>query len=96
VSEENKAMVQRLVEVINAGDLEGTVDELFALQAARRVKRLFTEFYKGLPRLARGDRGTGRGGEHGGGTLQVLGHTGASSWATTPSSSHRSCRLCAS
>jgi predicted ester cyclase len=49
VSEENKAMVQRLVEGINAGDIEGTVDELFAPQAARRVKRLFTEFYKAFP-----------------------------------------------
>jgi hypothetical protein len=49
VSEENKAMVQRLVEGINAEDIEGTVDELFAPQAARRVKRLFTEFYKAFP-----------------------------------------------
>src|SRR5215203_5943501 len=49
VSEENKAMVQRLVEGINAGDIEGTVDELFAPQAARQVKRLFTEFYKAFP-----------------------------------------------
>lgn len=47
--EENKAMVQRLVEGINAGDIEATVDELFALQAARRVKRLFTEFYTAFP-----------------------------------------------
>jgi predicted ester cyclase len=49
VSEENKAMVQRLVEGINAGDIEGTVDELFAPRAARRVKRLFTEFYTAFP-----------------------------------------------
>jgi predicted ester cyclase len=49
VSEENKAMVQRLVGGINAGDIEGTVDELFAPEAARRVKRLFTEFYTAFP-----------------------------------------------
>jgi predicted ester cyclase len=50
VSEEhNKAMVQRMVEGINAGDIEGTVDELFAPRAARRVKRLFTEFYTAFP-----------------------------------------------
>ena len=49
MSEENKAMVQRLVEGINAGDIEGTVDELFAPRAARRVKRLFTEFYTAFP-----------------------------------------------
>ena len=49
MSEENKAMVQRLVEGINAGDTEDTVDELFAPRAARRVKRLFTEFYTAFP-----------------------------------------------
>ena len=49
MSEENKAMVQRLVEGINAGDIEGTVDELFAPQSARRVKRLFTEFHTAFP-----------------------------------------------
>ena len=47
--EHNKAMVQRMVEGINAGDIEGTVDELFAPRAARRVKRLFTEFYTAFP-----------------------------------------------
>ncbi len=49
MSEENKAMVRRMVEGINAGDIEGTVDELFAPRAARRVKRLFTEFYTAFP-----------------------------------------------
>ena len=49
MSEENKAMVRRLVEGINAGDIEGTVDELFAPQSARRVKRLFTEFHTAFP-----------------------------------------------
>ena len=44
VSEENKALVRRLVEGINAGDIDGPVDRLFAPRAARRVKRLFTEF----------------------------------------------------
>jgi predicted ester cyclase len=49
VSEENKAMVRRMVEGINAGDIEGTVEELFAPRAARRVKRLFGEFYSAFP-----------------------------------------------
>ena len=49
VSEENKAMVRRMVEGINAGDIEATVDKLFAPRAARRVKRLFTEFYTAFP-----------------------------------------------
>ena len=47
--EQNKAMVWRLVEGINAGDIEGIVDELFAPRAARRVKRLFGEFYSAFP-----------------------------------------------
>jgi predicted ester cyclase len=47
--EENKAMVRRLVESINAGDIDATVDELFAPRAARRVKRLFAEFYAAFP-----------------------------------------------
>jgi predicted ester cyclase len=42
-------MVRRLVEGINAGDIEGIVDELFAPRAARRVKRLFSEFYSAFP-----------------------------------------------
>ena len=49
MSEENKALVRRMVEGINAGDIEGTVDELFAPRAARRVKRQFTEFYTAFP-----------------------------------------------
>jgi predicted ester cyclase len=49
VSEENKAMVRCMVEGINAGDIEATVDELFAPKAARRVKRLFLEFRDAFP-----------------------------------------------
>ena len=49
VSEENKAMVRRMVEGINAGDIGSTVDELFAPRAARRVKRLFGEFSAAFP-----------------------------------------------
>jgi predicted ester cyclase len=49
VSEENKAMVRRMVEGINAGVEEATVDELFAPRTARRVKRLFAEFRSAFP-----------------------------------------------
>jgi predicted ester cyclase len=49
VSEENKAMVRRMVEAINAGEEEATVEELFAPRAARRVKRLFAEFRSAFP-----------------------------------------------
>src|ERR687892_1932183 len=42
-------MVRRLVEGINAGVEEATVDELFAPRAARRVKRLFAEFRSAFP-----------------------------------------------
>ena len=49
MSEEHKGMVRRMVEGINAGDIENTVDELFAPRAARRVKRLFVEFHSAFP-----------------------------------------------
>ena len=49
MSEENKAMVRHMVEGINAGVEEATVDELFAPRAARRVKRLFAEFRTAFP-----------------------------------------------
>jgi predicted ester cyclase len=49
VSEENKAMVRRMVEAINAGAEEATVDALFAPRTARRVKRLFAEFRTAFP-----------------------------------------------
>jgi predicted ester cyclase len=49
VSEENKAMVKRMVEAINAGEEDAAVDELFAPRAARRVKRLFAEFRSAFP-----------------------------------------------
>jgi predicted ester cyclase len=49
VPEENKAMVRRMVEAINAGDEDVAVEELFAPRAARRVKRLFAEFRSAFP-----------------------------------------------
>jgi predicted ester cyclase len=49
MSEENKAMVRRLVEAINAGAEEAAVDEMFAPRAARRVKRLCAEFRSAFP-----------------------------------------------
>jgi predicted ester cyclase len=49
VSEQNKAMVRRLVEAINAGEEELAVEELFVPRAARRVKRLFAEFRRAFP-----------------------------------------------
>jgi hypothetical protein len=49
VSEENKAMVRRMVEGINAGEEEATVEELFAPRPARRVKGLFAQFRSAFP-----------------------------------------------
>jgi hypothetical protein len=49
VSEENKAMVCRMVEAINAGEEDAAVEELFPLRAARRVKWLFAEFRSAFP-----------------------------------------------
>jgi predicted ester cyclase len=49
VSEENKTMVRRLVEAINAGEEDTVVEELFAPRAVRRVKRLFAEFRSAFP-----------------------------------------------
>src|SRR5918995_7353870 len=49
MSEENKDMVRRLVEAINAGEEDAAVDELFAPRAARGVKRLFAEFRSAVP-----------------------------------------------
>ena len=42
-------MVHRMVEGVNAGDIEGTVGELFVPRAARWVKRLFKEFHAAFP-----------------------------------------------
>jgi predicted ester cyclase len=42
-------MVRRMVEAINAGKEDAAVDELFAPRAARRVKRLFSEFRSAFP-----------------------------------------------
>jgi predicted ester cyclase len=49
VPEQNKAMVRRLVETINAGEEDAAVEELFAPRTARRVKRLFAEFRSAFP-----------------------------------------------
>ena len=46
---DNKALVRRMVEGINAGEEEAAVAELFAPRAARRVKRLFAEFRSAFP-----------------------------------------------
>ena len=48
MSEKNKDMVKRMLEAINTGE-EAAVRELFAPRAARRVKRLFTEFRSAFP-----------------------------------------------
>ena len=49
MSEENKSMVRRMVEAINAGEEDAAVEELFAPRVARRVKRLFAEFRSAFP-----------------------------------------------
>jgi predicted ester cyclase len=68
MSAENKAMVRRLVEAINAGKENAAVEEPFAPRAARRVKRLFAEFRSAFPNwheevvelVAEGDTVAGR------------------------------------
>ena len=42
-------MVRRMVDGTSAGEIEATVDGLFATRAARRVRRLFGEFYVAFP-----------------------------------------------
>jgi predicted ester cyclase len=49
VSEENKAMVRRLVEAINAEEEGAAVEELFTSRAARQAKSLFAEFRSAFP-----------------------------------------------
>ena len=49
MSEENKAMVRRMVEAINAREEGEVVEELFTPRAARRVGRLFAEFRSAFP-----------------------------------------------
>jgi predicted ester cyclase len=46
--EENKAMLRRLVEAINRGDMN-VVDELFAPELAEQAKQGFTEFHSAFP-----------------------------------------------
>jgi predicted ester cyclase len=48
-AQENKDMVRRMVEAINAEEEDAVVEELFAPRAARRVKRLFAEFRTAFP-----------------------------------------------
>jgi predicted ester cyclase len=48
VSEHNKAMVHRMVEAINANDMN-VMDELFAPKLARPTKRSFTTFRAAFP-----------------------------------------------
>jgi predicted ester cyclase len=48
VSEENKALVRRLMEAINKGNLD-VVDELFTPDLARSTKRSFTAFRSAFP-----------------------------------------------
>ena len=49
MSEDNKAMVRRMVRAINEGEEAAVVAELFALRAARRVGRPFAEFRSAFP-----------------------------------------------
>ena len=49
MSEENKALVRRMVEAINEGAEAVFVEKAFAPRAARRVGRLFAEFRAAFP-----------------------------------------------
>ena len=87
MSEENKDMVRRMVEAINAGEEDAAVGEVFAPRAARRVKRLFAQFRSAFPDwqeeivelVAEGIRRRG--------ASSALAPTGASSWASPPRAS---------
>jgi predicted ester cyclase len=67
MSEENKAMLRRLVEAINTGDMD-VVDELFAPELAGQAKQGFTAFRSAFPDwreeivdvVAEGDKVVGR------------------------------------
>ena len=48
MSQENKAMVRRLMEAINSGEMD-IVDELFTPELARPTKRSFTAFRFAFP-----------------------------------------------
>jgi predicted ester cyclase len=48
VSEENKALVRRLMEAINTGNMD-VVDELFAPEVAEHAKRAFAAFRLAFP-----------------------------------------------
>ena len=48
MSEENKAMVRRMVKAINANDMD-VMDELFDPKLARPTKRSFTAFRAAFP-----------------------------------------------
>jgi predicted ester cyclase len=66
-AEENKALVRRLLEAINAGDMD-VVDELYAPELAERAKQGFTAFRSAFPDwreeivdvVAEGDKVVGR------------------------------------
>jgi predicted ester cyclase len=66
-AEENKAMVRRLLEAINAEDMD-VVDELYAPELAERAKQGFTAFRSAFPDwreeivdvVAEGDKVVGR------------------------------------
>jgi predicted ester cyclase len=47
-AEENKAMLRRLVEALNAGNMD-VVDELFTPELAEQAKQGFTAFRSGFP-----------------------------------------------
>jgi predicted ester cyclase len=47
-AEENKAMLRRLVEALNAGDMD-VVDELFTPELAEQQKQGFTAYRSGFP-----------------------------------------------
>jgi predicted ester cyclase len=66
-TEENKAMVHRLLEALNTGNMD-VVDELFAPELAERAKQGFTTFRSAFPDwreeivdvVAEGDKVVGR------------------------------------
>ncbi len=74
MSEESKAMVRRLLEAINTGNMD-FVDELFAPELAEQAKQGFTAFRSAFPTGARRSWRWSQKGRRWWAALSARGHT---------------------